>query len=260
VATEFTDALVLRTVDYGDTDRIVTLLTRSHGKVSGLARGARRSQRRFGGSLEPGALVEVELAPTRGELFRLAQARIRQAFPGLLSDFRKLTWAGAALELVREAVPPREPDPLVLEATLRLFELLEADGPPRRDRLLAFEARTVGLLGWAPNLRSCGSCGRRAAEGQAACFDAALGGLVCRACGGAPLVLSGAARARLERALGERWDDSEPWAAEEMRQIERALGPWIRRQIGRPLAVTEWGALSEPGSDPGGDHGGERGR
>lgn len=204
--TEHTAAVVLRSLVYGESDRIVTLLTESRGKIALLARGARKSQRRFSGSLEPYALIEAEIAVGTGQLGRLAQARVVRAFPGLLADLERMSVVAAALELVREALPDREPDERLLPLVVRLFELAEARSPSDALRV-AFALRLLAVLGLAPNLEACGRCGRRAPEGKAALFDPALGAIVCRACGGAAVKLSGALRERMSLALTRRWDE-----------------------------------------------------
>src|SRR5690606_35881161 len=91
--TEHTPAVVLRSIAYGEADRIVTLLTESRGKVALMARGARKSARRLAGALEPYAIVEAEIAMGSGDLGRLAQARVLRAFPGVLADLERMSVA-----------------------------------------------------------------------------------------------------------------------------------------------------------------------
>jgi DNA repair protein RecO (recombination protein O) len=200
--TQLCDALLLRAVDYGESDRIVTLLTRELGKVALIARGARRSKRRFGAALEPYALLRAEVGLGRGEVGRLAQAQIVKVFPGILRDLGKIELAGAALALVRDATPDHQPDPRVLDATIALLESLEEADGAREELLLAFQARLLALIGLAAGLDVCGHCGRRAPEGQAALFDPSLGAISCRACGGGPLRIGGVLRGRLATAQG----------------------------------------------------------
>ncbi|HJL16200.1 MAG TPA: DNA repair protein RecO [Sandaracinaceae bacterium LLY-WYZ-13_1] len=235
--TERSAAVVLRSVAYGEADRIVTLLTEAFGKLAVMARGARKSRRRFGAALEPYALIEVEVGLGRGELGRLAQARVVRAFPGILADLSKMSVAAAGLELVREATPEREtPDPRLLPTVVRFFELVEASADEAVR--LAFTLRLLALLGLRPNLERCGRCGRVAPEGKAALFDPALGTLVCRACGGGPVKLSGALRARMRQAGTRRWDAQaqEAWPEEDRPTAGRALDAFLERHLGRRLA------------------------
>ncbi|MGE0784506.1 MAG: DNA repair protein RecO [Sandaracinaceae bacterium] len=235
--TERTRAILLRSVAYGESDRIVTLLTEAHGKVGLMARGARKSQRRFAGALEPYALLDAELALGRTGLGRLAEARVIRAFPGILASLRRTFVAAAGLELLRECVGEREPlDPRLMESAVRFFELAEAH---EHDALrIAFTMRALGSVGLAPNLESCASCGRGVPSGQAALFDPARGSVVCRACGGAPIKLRGGVREALLRAGTRAWDevvtDEDRDAIAE--EGARALEPFLAHHLSRPLS------------------------
>lgn len=234
--TRVTDAFVLRVVDYRDADRIVTLLTADLGKVAALARGARRSRRRFAGSLEPYALVRVEVGLGHGEVGRLVSATVVRPFPRILTELRRMAYAGAATELVREVTPAREPDARVFHTVERFFELMDEVGQAREERLLAFQIRLLSLAGFAPALSTCGRCGKRAAEGQAALFDPASGSVVCRSCGGAPLKLSGGTRARMVAAVGSDWDSVDPeWPPGELADVRSAVSGLLEHHLGRRL-------------------------
>lgn len=233
--TRFCDALVLRAVDYRDADRIVTLLTRELGKVSALARSARRSKRRFGGSLEPCCLLRVELGESRTELLRLVQATVTRPFEGILTDLRRITVAGACLELVRELVPADEPDERVFETVVQLFEALDAGG--RDEHLFAFAVRLLALLGFTPGLDECAVTGERAPEGQAVLFSPRAGSIVSRAAGGGPIYLMGGTRARLVAALGPRWAEPEPWDERHQREARELLSGFVEHQLGRQLGA-----------------------
>ena len=102
---ESTRALLLRSVDYGEADRVVTLLTERFGRVAAMARGARRSQKRFGGALSPLCVLSVELRPGRGELWTLSGARIEAACLRLLPDLPRMNGCFAGLELLRALTP-----------------------------------------------------------------------------------------------------------------------------------------------------------
>ena len=236
--TETTAALLLRSVDYGDADRIVTLLTERHGKVALIARGARRSKKRFAGSLEPYALIEAELALGRGDVGRLAQARVVRAFPGLLSSLEKIGVAAAGLEVLRETVGDHDaPDPRLLPTAVRFLELLEAVAPEGVDSLhLGFVMRALTLTGHAPNLEHCGSCGRPAPEGKAALFAPKQGSVICRACGGAPRKLSGKLRMAMLRGGTRAWDEPDP---ERSAQGLAILDEFLEWHLSRPLSGSE---------------------
>jgi DNA repair protein RecO (recombination protein O) len=235
--TEVTEALLLRSVDYGDADRVITLLTERFGKAAFIARAARRSKKRFGAALQPLSLLSVQIGPGRGALGLLMQAEVTRAFPRVLGDLARMHAGFAALELLRELSPEHEPDPAVFATAVALLDALEQGRADSQSTLLCFEARLLGLCGFSPRLDRCGLCGKHADQARAGLFDPRLGHLVCRACGGAPYRLSGATRARLVRAAGPLWVDAarEQWLQPELAETRAALREFVEQRIGREL-------------------------
>lgn len=229
-----TPAFVLRSIAYGEADRILTLFTLSDGRVSVLARGARKSSKRFGGALEPFCRVEVAYTPGRGDLFRLQEARVERPFPGLLTSLSAMSRAGAGLELVRAVTPERAPEPPLFVAIERFLAALAAPGPTDSARLPAFQLEVLTLAGLAPGVDSCARCGREAPAGKAALFEPTLGGVVCRACGGGPFKLTGSMR----RAIREAGHGGglATLSSRELAALERVLDAFLTRQLARPLA------------------------
>lgn len=243
--TERTPAYILRSVDYRDADRIVTLLTRDLGRVSAIARGARRSRRRFGGKLETFMELEVELRPGRGDLATLESAAVRRPHLGVVSDLRRMRSAGACLELVRALAPEREPEPRLFDAVSEMLAAVASAAPEHAaDRALSFCAHALAIVGWAPDLETCGVTGRRCPPGRPAFFDPRRGTLVAREAGGGPLLLSGETRRALRRCFDDGWREVS-WSAETRREASAALGALVTEQLGRDLSagwVTTLGA------------------
>lgn len=185
--------MVLRVVDYREADRIVTLFTEQHGKVSAMARGARRSQKRFAGGLESLCVVEVTLEHARGELETLREARPVLPCLALLTSLERMEAAGAGLEMLRATLAERHPEPEVFALTERFLVDLDA-GCGVATRLLQFQLDVLDLLGFSPELEQCGVCGKVAPEDRVALFRASAGAIVCRACGGGALRLSAVTR------------------------------------------------------------------
>ena len=198
-----TAAVVLRRVDYGEADRVVTLLTESHGKVTTLARGARRSKQRFGSALEPFGLSQVGLVLGRGSLATLREATPLRAFPALLGRLAAMRAAGLAIERTRELLPDRHPEPAIFHTYVELFESLTAAADESALEL-AFLLRTLSLLGLPPRLTSCARCGKLRGT-RPGTFTAGMGGVVCQSCGGGPLLLSHEVLTAMETALGPEW-------------------------------------------------------
>lgn len=212
-----------------------------------LARAARRSKRRFGGALEPFALLNVELAPTRGELGGLLSAQVTRAFPVILRDLARMSVAGTALSLVRQVVPERVPDPELFDLTLSLLEALDRSELAPWSLLAAFRVQVMVLAGFAPRLQACGRCGKRPAPGRAAEFDPAHGYLVCQACGGARCRLSAGTRQRLLNALSQPLTSAAamPPVARELDEAERAMTAFIEYRLERRLDASSSAPAAE---------------
>src|ERR1700756_2865127 len=154
-----TAAIVLRTVDYGEADRVVTLLTRDNGKLAALARGARKSVKRFGAALGLFGVGEAVLIDKPNvELSGLERFDGARGFPALMSDVAKVAHGGYACELVREMIPPRQVEASLFELLVTFFAALEA-GPARAETLRIFELRLLDAVGLRPQLDACVACG-----------------------------------------------------------------------------------------------------
>jgi DNA repair protein RecO (recombination protein O) len=173
-------ALVLRTIPLGEADRIITLLTRRNGKVRAVAKGVRRTGSRFGARLEPFSLIDLQLHAGKN-LHTVTQVETIESFAEPISgDYARFTAASAMLEtvdrLTDDVVDPSARGFLLLVGALRT---VAAGNIPPPLVLDSFLLRTLGLSGWAPELRVCAGCG---AEGPHHAFDVAAGGLVCTTC------------------------------------------------------------------------------
>jgi len=172
-------AVVLRKLDYGEADRIFTLLTREHGKVGAIAKGVRRPSSKLGPSLELYGHVDVLLAKGRGELDVVAQvARV----PGyrISGDVSSMAHAALICELAERVCEDRHPLDGVYELTVTALDELARETDPRRASAW-FLMTALDLLGYAPQLVSCASC-ERPLPAQPAAFSAEAGGLLCSSC------------------------------------------------------------------------------
>lgn len=172
-------AVVLRKVDYGEADRIFTLLTRTHGKVGAIAKGVRRPSSKLGPSLELYGHIDVLLAKGRGELDVVAQV---QRVPGYRIDGEVERMAHAALiaELAERVCEDRHPVDGIYElAVMSMYELAHEADPRRASAWFLMSA--LDLLGYAPQLMNCASCERPLAA-RPAPFSAEAGGFLCERC------------------------------------------------------------------------------
>ena len=233
------EVVVLRTQKLGEADRIVTLLSRRHGKLRAVAKGVRRTSSRFGARLEPFMVADVQLYQGRS-LDIVQQAESLGAYGADIAiHYDRYTAANAMVEAAdrlneAEATPNQY---LLLVGGLRALARGEHAS---RSILDSYLLRAMALSGWAPALAECARCG---ASGPHDAFVAQLGGTVCRDC--AP---TGAARldgdsARLLRSLmaGE-WDEVDaapPAAAAAASGLIAAYAQWHLERGIRSLSHVE---------------------
>lgn len=176
------EAIILRHLDYGEADRIVTFLTPDRGLLKGFARGARKSRRRFGAALEPYARVRLQWAVGRGEMVSLRDAELLDLRSGLRAELTAIALAGYGCELI-EALLSEEQEHAGSFELLDAFlaHLASAGGTPEARLLL--ELRLLQLAGYVPHLLHCSTCGE-ILQGAEAAFDPGRGGSLCGACAG----------------------------------------------------------------------------
>lgn len=154
-----TEALVLRTMKFSESSLIATLFTRDHGKISVLAKGARRNTRPFGASV--GVLSHVHAViyhKSQRELQLLTQCELVERYPALMEDLPCMGIGMTAVELLHLSTEHDEPHPEVFDLTVNLFQTLQHATQRYRNALYAYEVRLLGLLGFKPSLRQCVSC------------------------------------------------------------------------------------------------------
>jgi DNA repair protein RecO (recombination protein O) len=218
------EALVVRTVEFGESDVIATLVTEQVGKVSAVVRGARKGRPRIGGALEPVHTIAVLLEDKGGDLATLKEARIVRTRTRIAASLESLGAAGSALRWARHLFPPRTPEPVGWRVLVDLLEVLEEGARSPRKELARAGLALLGAVGYGLEFDRCVSCGRACPSSKAACIDAARGGLVCRACGGAPSLLSAEQREALRAlATGRVNEASEQHAEAALQLIDLAL-------------------------------------
>lgn len=232
--------VVLKTVDFGESDRVVTLLTLERGKVSTFARAARASRRRFGGALEPFTLLDAEVHERRGaELLSLDTVSVVQGFGAIRTDLARIGCAGYACDLARELVRDSEPHAELAALLIDYLRRLDA-APARPAGLRAFELGALRAVGFMPRLRECARCGRPIASSGQIPFNPAEGGVMCDGCArSAPgtIRLSAATASALAglQSGGLAAADAEPLSRETAREARAALSCFIEHHLGKTL-------------------------
>lgn len=171
--------LVLHTQDHAETDRIVSLLTESHGQVEILAKGARRLEKTWGAALDLLNLAEVIYYRRRSGLHLLREASLLRRFSQLSQDLARLEAGLTLARWARELVPKEAPDPRPFRLSLSFLFALDAGGPAEI-LLRAYQLRLLALLGYRPALHGCVACGKT----EELVWSPDRGGLLCRSCGG----------------------------------------------------------------------------
>lgn len=247
-------ALVLRLRPLGESDIMADLFTRELGRISALAKGGKRSRKRFFGLLESGHYLETSLTPSRqGGLWLLEGARLRANHLGLRQDYRRLILAGPVLELLLRATGPHDPHPGAHDLALATLARLDQgqEMAEMASVLVVFLLRLLGELGYGLELANCLHCGKPVARMSAPRLSQA-GGLVCEACPHSPrerqvppgLVKSLAAALELGPAALDRLR----LAASLLPVALGFLGDFWRQVCGHDLpALTLAAQLLEPG-------------
>jgi len=175
--------LVLRVWDYGESDRLVHLYTETEGRVSAIAKGARRSKRRFPGTLEILTLLETQLVdPPRSSMLRFEAARVIQPFERFTNDLRCYALACQVAEILDRYTGEREASPELFRFVMGVLGVI-AEEPPDRWMALLVRTKTLARLGYCPQLISCAHCATELAPDERSVgFLAGEGGVVCPSC------------------------------------------------------------------------------
>lgn len=218
-----TEAVVLRSIRYGEADRIVHLYTAARGRVNAIAKGSRRPKSRFGGRLEPFFRLDLVLHEGRGDLATVTGAATVDGYSRLRSEGARIGAAARACETVLRLLDSAEPNGAAYNLLCTYLGLLDREGgaPQRRAGALAFRAKLALAAGFAPELVACARCGE--AEHLSA-FSGAAGGVVCASCEAEGFPLSADAHRFLAEALGRPLAEIRDAPEPVLNQAERAIG------------------------------------
>lgn len=238
------NALVLRRTAFSETDKILTLFTREYGKISAIAKGARRTTSRLAGATEPLMLTRMLLAEGMN-LEVVTQADIRESFPLLRGDFGLFLRATYACELLDKLTEDRDPAPEAFDLLLSTLYVLQRAVDPDA-ALHAYELQLTALAGYEPRLDACVCCERELGDDlPPGGFSPSRGGALCDECAAQirdELLPFGAAALEVLRHLAVI-DDARALAATELPpdardQINRALRAHLRYRLERDVRST----------------------
>jgi DNA repair protein RecO (recombination protein O) len=182
--TTTTEAVVLRSLRFGEADRVLHLYTLGRGRVGAMAKGIRKTRSRFGARLEPLSHVQIALHLGRGELATVTGVDLVRSHQAARDDPYRLGVGLAGAEAMLKLFQEEEANERAFLALARFLDL--ADDVPRRateprlDPLaLAFQLKLLWLAGYLPHLESCTECG---ADAALVAYSPRAGGAVCRSC------------------------------------------------------------------------------
>jgi len=180
-----TDAIVIRSLNYGESDKIITLFTRDFGKIKGIAKGARRSKKRFQNALGLFSHLRLVFFDREGMgLMRVESSDILHSFPKIREDLKKIFYGNYYLELINEMAGERESNLEAFDLLLSFLHTLDG-AEPQEEQLRMFEIRMLSIFGYRPNLKRCSLCKRDREdlqESPSVFFSPEKGTLVCGRC------------------------------------------------------------------------------
>jgi DNA repair protein RecO (recombination protein O) len=217
-----TEAIVLRSIRYGEADRILHLYTPGHGRLSAIAKGARRARSRFGARLEPFFQVQAMLHEGRSELLTVTGVDTIATHGALRNQAATLDAAARACDAVARLFETPDPHPEVFRLLANELALLDADAAHARTANgLAFRLKLLLAAGIVPQLAACAVCGETE---HLRGFSGAAGGVVCSSCEAGAFGLDEDAYRFLVGALGVPLAQAPDGSERALRQVERAIG------------------------------------
>ena len=220
-ATFRTEAVVLRSIRYGEADRVLHLYSRERGRIGAIAKGVRRVKTRFGGRLEPLFRVDLLLHEGRGELHTVTSADTVDAHPSLRERCDALERATQACDAVLRLLDSQEPNRAAYNLLCHELRLLDVEpAAATRAQALAFRLKLLLAAGFAPELAACASCGEREHLGA---FSASAGGVVCPSCEAGSFALDRDAYSFLVMALGSPLTETPAASDRALGQADRAI-------------------------------------
>ncbi len=177
-----TPAVVIRVMDHGEADKIVTFYCPERGKLAGIAKGAKRSKKRFLNRLEPFSQLQLDYTPSRhSNLVQIQQVELLNPFATLRSRYDRYAAATLLCELVLFWTRENDGDQLLFDLLVWALTSLEQDAP-WPETIILFQVKLFTALGYRPHLTDCQGCGKLDPAQAPYRFSLSQGGLTCHRC------------------------------------------------------------------------------
>jgi len=182
-----TDAVILKTMKYRETSKIVTLYTRQFGKMSAIAKGARGMKSKFGAALEPMSYVSVVLYKKENRALQyITESEIAKPFRNLSNQIERMSVGMSIVELMNMVMHDEEENPLIFRLLVETLNAVDSATRNTGNLFFFFEVQLASLLGFKPNFDRCAVCDEvlafEAASGFSISFDLSQGGGICSSC------------------------------------------------------------------------------
>ncbi len=177
-----TDAIVLDCTDHGESDLIVTMLSQTEGRIAAIAKGAKKSQRRFVNKLELFSFLHIVCTKKAGRsLAFLAEAELHTSFLNIRYDLELYTIASVIREFLLVGIREEEPDERIFRLSLWSLHHLNLFQQPKAI-LILFLIRYFEYVGYRPDLSTCGRCANQVIPQARYSFDPSSGRIICSGC------------------------------------------------------------------------------
>jgi DNA repair protein RecO (recombination protein O) len=216
-----TEAVVLRSIRFGEADRVLHLYTEDRGRVGAVAKGVRRTKSRFGGRLEPLSRVKLIMHEGSGDLCTITSADTVHAHASLRERRATIERGTDACEAVLRLFDAAQPNAPAYNLLCHELALLDLDANlATAAQALAFRMKLLLAAGFVPELAACASCGEREHLGA---FSPAAGGVVCPGCEAGSFPLGAEAHEFMVKALANPLAEAPEAPAPALRQVDRAI-------------------------------------
>ena len=236
------EAIILRSTAFGESDKLVTFFSRTLGRVRGIALAARKSRKRFGPALEPLTHVRIWFFDKENkDLARLEQCELLESFWDTAPDYERSVALNHIAELCELLLPEREPHERNFRLTLMTLRCLGA-GQPLLPALTYFQIWSARLAGWLPEFDSCSQCHSALPESESVYASPSDGRLYCRTCHqpGTRTLHPGSCAAAL-KILSKSLDElaGDEWDIPPLTELQLFLLDLIEHHAERKLATRE---------------------
>jgi DNA repair protein RecO (recombination protein O) len=177
--------ILIRRIDYGDTDLIITFITQEYGKVSVIAKSAKKSVKRFGGILELFYLLELIIRPGKGNKPSILQtASLIRPFERIRTNIIHTAYASYWAELIHLFIEDKAADDNIYQLFLFVIDQLNQNNVPADVLHITFQIRFLVISGFQPNFLYCPQCKKKLDDisGPICCFDLGKGAIFCPSC------------------------------------------------------------------------------